>query len=136
MDDHRDEDAFCRVVRVSVGRVQLDALTGATGRATRRSRRAALEQAVMTSAWSRARPGERAADWLRVIQPIEPPLEEIAPDRDLILLVAGLRRRVAVEAEGGDGVAKTRLAHARDRFGEPAREQIATLLARAAAREE
>jgi hypothetical protein len=132
----RPEDAFCRVVRVSVGRRQIEAIAGAGGRAGRRERRSALEQAVMTSAWSSARPGESAADWLRVIHPIEPPMEELAPDRQLLLLVAGLRRAVAEEAESGDDAAKSRLARARETFGEPGRDQIVTLLAKAAAQEE
>lgn len=128
------DDAFCRVVRVSVGRRQIDAIAGAAGgRAGRRERRAALEQAVMTSAWSSARPGESAAEWLRVVHPIDPPMAELAPDRQLLLLVAGLRRTVAEAAGGDDEAAKSRLALARETFGEPARDQLVTLLARAAA---
>jgi hypothetical protein len=123
------DDAFVRVVRITVGRRQVDALTGDAGR---RGKRAALEQAVMTSAWSSARPGDRASDWVRVVHPIDPPLEDLAPDRQLLLLVAGLRRSV-VQAAGGDDQAKSRLALARETFGEPAREQIGMLLARAAA---
>lgn len=131
------DDAFCRVVRVSVGRRQIDAIAAAAGgRAGRRERRAALEQAVMTSAWSSARPGEPASDWLRVVHPIDPPMSELAPDRQLLLLVAGLRRAVAEAAGGDDEAAKSRLALARETFGEPARDQIVTLLAQAAAREE
>jgi hypothetical protein len=130
------DDAFCRVVRVSVGRRQIDAIAGAGGRAGRRERRAALEQAVMTSAWSSARPGEPAAEWLRVVHPIDPPMAGLAPDRQLLLLVAGLRRTVAEAAGSDDDAAKSRLALARETFGEPARQQIVTLLARAAAREE
>jgi hypothetical protein len=130
------EDAFCRVVRVSVGRGQVEALAGAAGGTGRHAHRAALEQAVMTSAWSSARPGEPAADWLRVVQPIEPGLHELAPDRQLLLLVAGLRRTVAEAAQAGDETAKSRLALARESFGEPARDQIVTLLARAAARDD
>ncbi len=134
--DTSDEDAFCRVVRVSVGRGQIEAIAGAGGRAGRRERRAALEQAVMTSAWSSARPGEPAADWLRVVHPIAPGMDDLAPDRQLLLLVAGLRRAVAEAARSGDDAAKSRLALARETFGEPARDQIVTLLAQAAAREE
>ena len=119
-----------------MGRRQIDALADAAGRGGRRTRRAALEQAVMTSAWSSARPGEPAADWLRVVHPIEPPMDDLAPDRQLLLLVAGLRRTVAEAARAGDTEAKSRLALARETFGEPARDQIVTLLARAAAREE
>jgi hypothetical protein len=130
------DDAFCRVVRVSVGRRQIDAIACAGGRAGRRERRAALEQAVMTSAWSSARPGEPAAEWLRVVHPIDPPMAGLAPDRQLLLLVAGLRRTVAEAAGGDDEAAKSRLALARETFGEPARDQIVTLLAQAAAREE
>jgi hypothetical protein len=133
--DPSSEDAFCRIVRVSVGRRQIDALAGAAGRGGRRARRAALEQAIMTSAWSSARPGEPAAEWLRVVHPIEPPMDDLAPDRQLLLLVAGLRRAVAEAAGSGDRAAKSRLALARETFGEPARDQIVTLLARAAARE-
>lgn len=129
-------DAFCRIVRVSVGRQQIDALADVAGRGGRRTRRAALEQAVMTSAWSSARPGEPAADWLRVVHPIDPGMDDLAPDRQLLLLVAGLRRTVAEAAQAGDVDAKSRLALARETFGEPARDQIVTLLARAAARDE
>jgi hypothetical protein len=124
------DDAFVRVVRISVGRRQVDALAGDAGR---RAKRAALEQAVMTSAWSSARPGDAASDWLRVVHPIDPPLEALAPDRQLLLLVAGLRRSVVQAAGGDDDEAKSRLALARETFGEPAREQIGMLLARAAA---
>ncbi len=124
------EDAFVRVVRITVGRRQVEALAGDAGR---RGRRAALEQAVMTSAWSSARPGDAASDWVRVVHPIDPPLDALAPDRQLLLLVAGLRRSVAQAAGGGDDDAKSRLALARESFGEPAREQIGMLLARAAA---
>ena len=124
------DDAFVRVVRITVGRRQVDALAGDAGR---RGKRAALEQAVMTSAWSSARPGDRASDWVRVVHPIDPPLEALAPDRQLLLLVAGLRRSVVQAAGGDDAAAKSRLALARETFGEPAREQIGMLLARAAA---
>lgn len=125
------DDAFVRVVRITVGRRQVDALAGDAGR---RGRRAALEQAVMTSAWSSARPGDRASDWVRVVHPIDPPLESLAPDQQLLLLVAGLRRSVVQAAgDGDDEDAKSRLALARETFGEPAREQIGMLLARAAA---
>ena len=124
------DDAFVRVVRITIGRRQVDALAGDAGR---RGKRAALEQAVMTSAWSSARPGDRASDWVRVVHPIDPPLEALAPDRQLLLLVAGLRRSVVQAAGGDDDDAKSRLALARETFGEPAREQIGMLLARAAA---
>ena len=127
------DDAFVRVVRITVGRRQVDALAGDAGR---RAKRAALEQAVMTSAWSSARPGDAASDWVRVVHPIDPPLESLAPDRQLLLLVAGLRRSVARAAGGDDDEAKSRLALARETFGEPAREQIGMLLARAAANED
>ena len=127
------DDAFCRVVRITVGRRQVEALAGDAGR---KGRRAALEQAVMTSAWSSAKPGEPAADWLRVVHPIEPRLDDLAPDRQMLVLVAGLRRTVAAAAHSGDTDAKSRLALARESFGEPAREQIVHLLARAAAHED
>lgn len=130
------DDAFCRVVRVSVGRGQVDALAGASGRPGRRERRAALEQAIMTTAWTSARPGEPASEWLRVVHPIDPPMADLAPDRQLLVLVAGLRREVVAAAAGHDEGAKSRLALARETFGEPAREQITMLLARAAAAEE
>jgi hypothetical protein len=130
-----DDDAFCRVVRVSVGRRQVEAIAAAGGRAGRKERRAALEQAVMATAWSSARPGEPAADWLRVVHPIDPPMEGLEPDRQLLLLVAGLRRVVAAAAHGDDEAAKSRLALARETFGEPSREQIVMLLARAAAQD-
>jgi hypothetical protein len=132
----RADDAFCRVVRISVGRRQVEALAAATGWSGRRARRKALEQAVMTTAWSRARPGEPASEWLRVVHPIEPDIDGLAPDRQLLLLVAGVRRALAEAADAGDGDAKTRLARARESFGEPARDQIVTLLARAATRED
>ncbi len=125
------DDAFCRVVRVSVGRRQIEAIAAA-GIAGRGEPRAALEQAVMASAWSSARPGESAAAWLRVVHPIEPPMEGLAPDRQLVILVAGLRRTVADAARSGDDAARSRLALARETFGEPAREQIGSLLAQAA----
>ena len=90
----------------------------------------------MTTAWSSARPGEPASDWLRVVHPIDPPMADLEPDRQLLVLVAGLRRAVAEAAEGNDERAKSRLALARETFGEPARDQITTLLARAAIHEE
>jgi hypothetical protein len=127
------DDAFCRVVRITVGRRQVEALATDPGR---KARRAALEQAVMTSAWSSAKPGEPAAEWLRVVHPIEPRLDDLGPDRQMLVLVAGLRRAVAAAAHSGDTEAKSRLALARESFGEPAREQIVHLLARAAAHEE
>lgn len=130
------DDAFCRVVRVSVGRRQIEAIASAGGRPGRRERRAALEQAVMTTAWSSARPGEPASEWLRVVHPIDPPMSDLEPDRQLLVLVAGLRRAVADAALGDDARAKSRLALARETFGEPAREQITALLARAAAHED
>ena len=132
-DSHETDDAFCRVVRITVGRRQVDALAADGGR---KARRAALEQAVMTSAWSSARPGEPASEWLRVIHPIEPRLDDLAPDRQMLLLVAGLRRTVAARAGAGDLAAKERLALARETFGEPARDQLVQLLARAAANED
>ena len=126
-----DEDAFCSVVRVRIGRPQVEALAGAVGTAGRRARRAAIEHALLASAWSSARPGEPAALWLRVVHPIEPPMDEVVPDEQALVLVAGLRRAVAEAAEAGDEEAKARLAFARETFGEPAREQIARLLGRA-----
>lgn len=130
------DDVFCRVVRVSVGQGQIDAIAGAGNRRGRHERRAALEQAVMTSAWSSARPGEPASDWLRVVHPIEPPMEGLGPDRQLLLLVAGLRRVIADAARSGDNDAKSRLARARETFGEPSRDQIVSLLAHAAVRDD
>ena len=130
------DDAFCRVVRVSVGRRQIEAIASAGGRPGRRERRDALEQAIMTTAWSSARPGEPASEWLRVVHPIDPPMAELEPDRQLLVLVAGLRRTVAEAAFGDDERAKSRLALARETFGEPARDQITTLLARAAVHED
>ncbi len=90
----------------------------------------------MTSAWSSARPGDAASDWLRVVHPIDPSMAELQPDRQLLVLVAGLRRAVVDAAAGDDERAKSRLALARETFGEPARDQITTLLARAAAHED
>ena len=127
------DDAFCRIVRITVGRRQVEAMSGPAGR---KGRQAALEQAVMTSAWSRARPGEPAGDWLRVVHPIEPGLDGLAPDRQLLVLVAGLRRTVVAAAEAGDTASKSRLALARETFGEPGRDQIVHFLARAAVRDE
>jgi hypothetical protein len=66
-----------------------------------------------------------------VVQPIEPTIDEVTPDEQALVLVAGLRRAVAEAAEAGDEDAKARLAFARETFGEPAREQIARLLGRA-----
>lgn len=128
-------DAFCRVVRVRVGSGQIEAIAAASGRPGRRERRDALTQAVMASAWSSARPPGAASDWLRVVHPIDPPLAGLAPDRELLLLVAGLRRAVAEAAEGADERARSRLALARETFGEPGRDQIVTLLAQAAVRD-
>ena len=71
-----------------------------------------------------------------MVHPIAPGMDDLAPDRQLLLLVAGLRRAVAEAARSGDDAAKSRLALARETFGEPARDQIVTLLAQAAAREE
>lgn len=133
MSAHHDADAFCRVVRCTVGRRQLDALARATG-GGRRARRAAMEQAVMASAWASAMPGQRATDWVRVVQPIEPPLEGIRTDEPLLVLVAGLRRVVALEAGAGDEAARRRLAAAREGFGEPMRAHILGVLAHAAMR--
>jgi hypothetical protein len=123
-------DAFCRIVRCQVGRGQVEALASAPG-GRDRSHRRALEQAVMTSAWSTAMPGEPASEWLRVVQPIEPALEEIAPERPLLVLVAGLRRVVARDAEAGDEAARMRLAAAREEFGGTDRGLIMGILARA-----
>lgn len=131
--DPLDDDAFCRVVRISIGRPQVEAIAGAVGTAGRRARRAAIEHALLASAWSSARPGEPAALWLRVVHPIDPPMGDIAPDAPALVLVAGLRRAVAEAAGAGDDDAKARLAYARETFGEPAREQIASLLVRARA---
>lgn len=123
-------DAFCRIVRCSVGGTQLDALSASHGRG-RGTRRAALEQAVMTSAWARAMPGEPAAEWVRVVQPIDPVLEELEPDRQLLVLVAGLRRDLALRADRGDDAARAQLESVRDGFGEPHRAEIMGVLAQA-----
>lgn len=120
-------------MRCTVGRRQLDALARASG-GGRRTRRAALEQAVMASAWASAMPGQAAAEWVRVVQPIEPPLEGIRTDEPLLVLVAGLRRVVALEGGAGDESARRRLAAARDGFGEPIRAHIMGVLAHAAMR--
>lgn len=130
-DELDDDDAFCRVVRVQLGHAQIEALAGAVGTAGRRARRAAIEHALLASAWSVARPGEPAALWRRVVQPIEPAMDDVAPDEQLLVLVAGVRRAVAEAAEAGDEEAKARMAFARETFGEPGREQIGRLLARA-----
>jgi len=100
---HHDDDAFCRVVRCTVGRRQLDAIAG-------------------------------AAAGGRVVHPIEPPLAAIATDEPLLVLVAGLRRVVALGAGDGDESARTRLAAAREVFGEPMRAHILGVLAHAAMR--
>lgn len=88
----------------------------------------------MTSAWSRAMPGEPAADWVRVVQPIDPALEEIAPDQQLLVLVAGLRRDLAERADSGEASAQEQLALAREEFGSPHRAEIMGVLAQAAVR--
>jgi len=82
----------------------------------------------MASAWSRAMPGEPAAEWLRVVQPIDPAMEDVEPDRPLVVLVAGLRRDLAEAAGDGDEEALARLSAAREAFGEPSREEILRLL--------
>ena len=130
-DELDGDDAFCRVVRVQLGHAQIEALAGAVGTAGRRARRAAIEHALLASAWSVARPGEPAALWRRVVQPIEPAMDDVAPDEQLLVLVAGVRRAVAEAAEAGDEEAKARMAYARETVGEPGREQIGRLLARA-----
>lgn len=119
-------DAFCRVVRCIVGSGQVEALTRL--HEGQGAERAALEQAIMASAWSRAMPGEHAAGWVRVVQPIDPGIEDVAPDMQLVVLVAGLRRDLAEAATSGDAGACKRLAAARDAFGEPGREEILRLL--------
>ena len=105
------------------------------GRHGREHRAAALHQAVMTSAWSHAMPGEPAAAWVRVVQPIHPPLEHIQPEQPLLVLVAGLRRNVAEGAERGEERATERMIAAREAFGEPERERLASLLQAAATRD-
>ncbi|MCB0882131.1 MAG: hypothetical protein KDC33_07950 [Thermoleophilia bacterium] len=123
-------DAFCRIVRCSVGGTQLDALSGPHGRG-RKARQAALEQAVMTSAWSRAMPGEPASEWVRIVQPIDPGLEDLEPDRQLLVLVAGLRRDLALRADRGEADARAQLESVREGFGEPHRAEIMGVLAQA-----
>lgn len=90
----------------------------------------------MTSAWSRAMPGEPAAEWVRVVQPIEPAFEDITTDRQLLVLVAGLRRDLALRADNGDNAAKKQIESAREGFGDPHRAEIMGVLAQAAVRGE
>jgi hypothetical protein len=90
--------------------------------------RAALEQAVMSSAWSRAMPGEHAAGWVRVVQPLDPPIEDVAADMQLVVLVAGLRRDLLEAVSRGEEGADERLEAARETFGEPGREEIMRLI--------
>lgn len=82
----------------------------------------------MATAWSHAMPGEPAAEWMRIVQPVEPPMEDVEPDRPLVVLVAGLRRGLAEAARAGDEDAKERVAALRDAFGEPSRDEIVRLL--------
>lgn len=119
-------DAFCRVVRCIVGSGQVEAL--ARLNAGQGAQRAALEQAVMSSAWSRAMPGEHAAGWVRVVQPLDPVIEDVEPDMQLVVLVAGLRRDLAEAAGRGDEDARARLTAAREAFGEPGRDEILRLI--------
>jgi hypothetical protein len=119
-------DAFCRVVRCIVGSGQVDAL--ARLNAGPGAERAALEQAVMSSAWSRAMPGEHAAGWVRVVQPLDPPIEDVEADMQLVVLVAGLRRDLLEKAANGEDGAEERLTAAREAFGEPGREEILRLI--------
>ena len=78
----------------------------------------------MTSAWSSARPGEPASDWLRVVtHPIDPAdvrsrAGPPAPGAGGRPAPGGGRRC----GGGSDDAAKSRLALARETFGEPARE--------------
>jgi len=136
--DHLDvgadasSDTVCRIVRCTVGRLQLDALAAA-GRPGGRGD--ALAQALLTSAWARAMPGEPAARWVRAVQPIEPPLEGIVPDQPVLVLVAGLRRVVAEEAGRGDAGAAGRLQAAREGFGGADRAEILGVLAQAIGRQ-
>ena len=113
-----------------MGGTQLDALSGVAGRG-RKARQQALEQAVMTSAWSRAMPGEPAADWVRIVQPIDPALEDITTDQQLLVLVAGLRRDLALRADRGEDAARKQLESVREEFGEPHRAEIMGVLAQA-----
>ncbi|MEW6582883.1 MAG: hypothetical protein AB1416_09000 [Actinomycetota bacterium] len=119
-------DAFCRVVRCTVGSSQVEALARLHDGDD--ARRVALQQAVMASAWSRAMPGEPAAGWMRVVQPIAPPMEDVEPDRQMLVLVAGLRRTIAEAAVDGNEEALARLTAAREAFGEPRRDEILRLL--------
>ena len=128
--DAATDDTVCRIVRCTVGRLQVEAL----GTASAEGRRGALAQALMTSAWARAMPGEPAARWMRAVQPIEPPLEAIEPDQPVLVLVAGLRRVLAEEAARGDARAEARLEAARAGFGGADRAEILGVLAQALGR--
>lgn len=119
-------DAFCRIVRCIVGSGQVEALARLD--VAEGADRAALEQAVMSSAWSRAMPGEHAAGWVRVVQPLDPPIEDVAADMQLVVLVAGLRRDLLEAVSNGDEGANERLEAARETFGEPGREEIMRLI--------
>jgi hypothetical protein len=109
-----------------VGSGQVEAL--ARLNAGQNAGRAALEQAVMSSAWSRAMPGEHAAGWVRVVQPLDPAIEDVEPDMQLVVLVAGLRRDLLEAAGKGDEGAEKRLAAARETFGGPGREEMLRLI--------
>ena len=126
-------DAFCKVVRFEIGTSQLRPFTGADLASGGREWRAAMERAVLANAWTRAMPGEPPGAWVRVVQPLEPPIEDIQPGRPLLVLVAGLRQPLAAAAREGDETAIDRIERARDSFGEPAREEIASAIAEAAA---
>jgi hypothetical protein len=120
-------DAFCRVVRCIVGSGQLQALTRLNA-SHPHAERVAMEQAVMSSAWSRAMPGEHAAEWVRAVQPLDPGIEDVEADMQLVVLVAGLRRDLVEAASRGDDGAEERLAAARETFGEPGRDEILRLI--------
>lgn len=100
------------------------------------AQRDALQQAVMASAWSRAMPGEPASGWMRVVQPIAPAMEDVEPDQQIVVLVAGLRRALAEAADDGDERAVERMAEVREAFGEPRRDEILRLLQEAYAETE
>ena len=131
MSDEGAPDTVCRIVRCSVGLRQLEALAAAGADAADGD---AVTQALMTSAWSRAMPGEPAAGWVRAVQPIEPELDRIVPGEPVLVLVAGLRRDLADAARGGDDRAAARLQAAREAFGHPHRAEIMGVLAQALAR--
>ena len=62
------------------------------------------------------------------VQPLDPVIEDVEPDMQLVVLVAGLRGHLAEAAGRGDEEAQARLTAAREAFGEPGRDEILRLI--------